>query len=136
MELTRRQLKEDFKPYEVIIDKPLVSSVDVYLVYGAPFYFKGVRITNELGVESDIIMDGEKESIKELISRNCNERTIGFQTWEGYDLDEAKPFTENTTNDILWAMGELRMEIHRSHYCDDYAESQLKKAKLELINRN
>lgn len=113
MELTRRQLIEDFKPYKVRQDRKWI--------------------------EADAKEFGNIYSctvIKELILRDLDDYTFTLfvldPCWEPYDLNEEKPYIDGSVQQI----NRLMDSISPQNLQHTYPSWQMSEAKLELINRN
>lgn len=129
MELTRRELKEDFKPYKVRMDRKIIDADDNILPLLAK---KEAAIAFYDGEDYYPITD--KEAISELISRDCEQSIIGKQDWTPYDIDEAKPYCDASVFQINRLMDSIKSNPFIVG--QKFFEWQLSEAKLELINRN
>ena len=111
MELTRRELIEDFKPYKVEYEKYFCEYAHI-IVNSARTQMK----------------------IEELIARDCEQSIIGKQDWTPYDIDETKPYNDAT----VFQVKRLIKTIRRSpvEMALGYDAYRLSEAKLELISRN
>ena len=127
MELTRRELIEDFKPYKVEYEKCLCEDTNsIPLMLSASQWFQ----YDYNGDRRDM----QPVGVSEMIARDCEQSIIGKQDWTPYDIDETKPYFDEPVEMMKRVIKTVSFGLR--NYPSHYKEWQLQEAKLELISRN